>query len=112
MQRPWRNTVYRLAPLGLHSLLSYTIQDQPSRGDITHSRLAIPHLSLIKTMTYRHVHRPIYGDSVSTEFPLSRDSRTLICFKLTKLATTAPDEEEYCCRQAHNLPLVILFELS
>jgi hypothetical protein len=40
IQRPWRNTAYRLAPHGLLSLLSYTIQDHQPRDGTPHSELS------------------------------------------------------------------------
>jgi hypothetical protein len=36
MQRPWRDVLYWLAPLGLLSLLSYRTQDYQSRDGTTH----------------------------------------------------------------------------
>jgi hypothetical protein len=35
MQTPWRDAVYWLAPHDLLSLLSYSTQDHPSRGNTT-----------------------------------------------------------------------------
>lgn len=49
MQRPERTDIF--------SLLSYTIQDHPSRGGITHSEL-IPHTSIEK-IYHRVAYKPI-----------------------------------------------------
>lgn len=49
MQRPERTDIF--------SLLSYTIQDHPSRGGVTHSELSPP--TSIKKIYYRLAHKPI-----------------------------------------------------
>lgn len=41
------------APCALLSLLSYTTQEHLSRGGPAHSKLGLPHQSLIQTMTHR-----------------------------------------------------------
>ena len=41
-QRLWRGTAYRLTPLGLFNLCSYTTQDYFSSDDLAHSGLDLP----------------------------------------------------------------------